>query len=365
MPYDWDQPPHHSLAKADLVSRYFGAWAAIMAKQSPRIGYVDLWCGPGRFGDGSASTPLLILQAALKSPAISAKLECVFNDADGLAIAELRRNVNELPGIGQLVHEPKYLENRVEDGAADWLESTKLIPSLLFLDPFGYKGLSQKLICAGLKDWGCDCIYFFNYNNVNRFIGADVVREPMLELFGEERGAALVDELRRLPSGERERRIVSELIAASCEHVRCHAQTFRFLTDERQRTSHYLIFLSKHPLGHLKFKEEAARVGRCSPAGVPLFEYPKHDDQGELPLSDPLDDLVTALRLRFAGSTLSVESIIADHHVGTPYVARNYKAALKRLEAEGRIVVTGRQQRGSMPECAQVTFPRAGGEPRG
>lgn len=364
MPYDWDQAPAHSLAKARLVSGYFSAWAGIMAQrsQNDRIGYVDLWCGPGRFGDGTASTPLLILEAAIRSPAVRQKLVCVFNDASHSAIEELKRNVRALPDVNLLAHQPEYLEKRVEDGAAEWLEETRLIPSLLFLDPFGYKGLSQRLIRAGLKDWGCDCIYFFNYNSVNRFIGAGVVRERMLELFGCERGAGLVDEMERLQSGDREERIVSELVAASCEHVPCHTQTFRFLAEGRQRTSHYLIFLSKHPLGHLKFKGEAARVGRCSRAGVPMFEYP---DEGEPSLFEPLDELVDQLPTRFAGRALSVQRIIEEHHVGTPYIALNYKEALKRLEAQERVAVSDRARRGTMPDGACVTFPLVGGEPDG
>jgi hypothetical protein len=51
----------------------------------------------------------------------------------------------------------------VDEQVTQLIERTHLPPTLSFLDPFGYKGLSNRLIQAYLKDFGCECIFFFNY----------------------------------------------------------------------------------------------------------------------------------------------------------------------------------------------------------
>lgn len=54
----FDEREDQSEVKARIVSKYFGAWAKIIGPISTaeRIGYIDLFCGPGRYKDGSKST---------------------------------------------------------------------------------------------------------------------------------------------------------------------------------------------------------------------------------------------------------------------------------------------------------------------
>ena len=66
-------------------------------------------------------------------------------------------------------------------------EEMSLVPTLFFVDPWGYKGLSLRLVNSVLKDWGCDCIFFFNYNRINMGLSNPFVKEHMNALFGEER----------------------------------------------------------------------------------------------------------------------------------------------------------------------------------
>lgn len=56
--------------KARIVEKYFATWASIVSRatlQMPdkRLAYVDLFCGPGRYGDNQKSTPLLVLERAV------------------------------------------------------------------------------------------------------------------------------------------------------------------------------------------------------------------------------------------------------------------------------------------------------------
>jgi hypothetical protein len=75
-----------SEVKARIVTKYFPSWARIIAPRTlysdGKVAYIDLFCGPGRYEDGSASTPLMLLSAALKIPALKNGLVSLFNDAD-------------------------------------------------------------------------------------------------------------------------------------------------------------------------------------------------------------------------------------------------------------------------------------------
>jgi three-Cys-motif partner protein len=56
-----------SLIKKEIVVKYFDAWAKIMNKRSDRLGYIDLFSGPGNYEDGTDSTPIAIMKLILKN----------------------------------------------------------------------------------------------------------------------------------------------------------------------------------------------------------------------------------------------------------------------------------------------------------
>lgn len=61
----FEQQKEQSLVKAQIVAKYFWAWAKVIIpqakKRKTKIAYIDLFCGPGSYEDGSKSTPLMIL----------------------------------------------------------------------------------------------------------------------------------------------------------------------------------------------------------------------------------------------------------------------------------------------------------------
>jgi hypothetical protein len=55
-------------------------------------------------------------------------------------------------------------------------------------------------------------------------------------------------------------------------------------------------------------------------------------------MSRPLDDLEQMLLTKFAGRTVTVEQVYQEHNIGTPYIEKNYKDVLRKLEAKGKII---------------------------
>ena len=114
---------------------------------------MDLFAGPGKYEDGTESTPLLILRKAIENPEICERLVVIFIDKDKEAVETLSRHVKELPGINTLQHKPQIIHKPVADIVPQF-ESMNLIPTLFFVDPWGYKELSLELINTVIENFG-------------------------------------------------------------------------------------------------------------------------------------------------------------------------------------------------------------------
>lgn len=345
-PTFFNETREQSEVKARLVAKYFWAWANVViptVKKIPggRIAYIDLFAGPGRYKDGTKSTPLLVLEQAIADDKMRPILVTMFNDGDPKNSASLQNAIDALPGIERLKHAPQIYSEEVGDEIVKMFEGMRLVPTLFFVDPWGYKGLSLRLVNSVLKDWGCDCIFFFNYNRINMGLGNEFVRDHMDALFGVERADKLRQQLERLTPHERELAIVNEIAEALHEMGGRYVLPFGFRNARGVRTSHHLIFVSKHFKGYEIMKEIMASESSNSAQGVASFAYnPASRNQPLLfELARPLDDLSDLLLARFAGQTLTMQQVYEQHNVGTPYIAKNYKDALRRLETEGRIQV--------------------------
>lgn len=101
-----------------------------------------------------------------------------------------------------------------------------------------------------IKDWGCDCVFFFNYNRINAGIGNQFVAQHMDDLFGRERAEALRNRLPGLSPKLREAAILEELANEIKGLGGKHVLPFTFKNAAGTRTSHKLIFVSKHFLGY-------------------------------------------------------------------------------------------------------------------
>jgi hypothetical protein len=191
-----------------------------------------------------------------------------------------------------------------------------------------------------LKDWACECIFFFNYSRINMGLENEVVKEHMDALFGSERGQALRQRLEGMSPRDRELTIVEEICEALIEMGGKYTLPFGFKNERGTRTKHHLIFVSKHPLGYKIMKSVMASESSTTEQGVPTFEYsPATEAQPLLfELARPLDDLEELLLEEFAGRSLTMGEIYEAHNYGRRYVDKNYKTALAKMEVEGKIV---------------------------
>ena len=363
----FNEQTEQSLVKATIVSKYFDVWANVIistqkrypGRSSGKIAYIDLFAGPGRYDDGTQSTPIKILKNAIEKPDIGDRLVTLFNDKDNFQ--SLEKAIRELPGIETLKYKPQVENEEGGEEIVKMFEEMSLIPTLFFVDPWGYKGLSLRLVNSVLKDWGCDCIFFFNYNRINMGLSNPKVEEHMNALFGEERANELRPKLNGLSPYERELMIVEELCQSIKSYGSRYTLPFTFKDAHGRRTSHHLIFISKDFRGYEIMKDIMARESSSQTEGIPSFEYNPADFLPKqcllFQLSRPFHDLKKMLLEEFVCQTLTMREIYEQHNVDKPYIKKNYKDVLLELEEEGKITAS-KHRKGTFGDSVMVTFPK-------
>jgi three-Cys-motif partner protein len=367
----FDESREQSRTKSRIVAKYFHAWAKVIisAAKGPerRIAYVDLFAGPGRYTDGTPSTPVIVLQTAIKDAALREMLVTVFNDKTPEFAESLREAIQAIPGIQSLKHAPRVENEEVGRKVVEDFQKTKLIPTLLFVDPWGYKGLSVALIASVLQNWGSDCIFFFNYNRINPGLNNEAVRQHMDDLFGQERADAIRAKLDGLQPSEREDLIIEELSEALKQLGVAYVLPFTFKSEKGTRTKHHLVFASKNFKGYEIMKDIMAKESSEQDQGVASFEYSSVSNryQTQFEFLRPLSDLEEMLSTHFAGQRLTMYQIYERHNVGRPYLKTNYKKVLIKMEASNKIMVNPpadrrRKTKGELTfaDSVVVTFPK-------
>jgi three-Cys-motif partner protein len=363
----FDESSEQSRVKAAIVSKYFWAWAKVILhsvkQRGGTIAYVDLFAGPGRYKDNSRSTPLLVLEQAIADPEMCQHLTTLFNDASVEHASILKKEIDALLGIERLAHRPIVQTEEVGERIVGLFRTRGDVPTLFFVDPWGYKGLSLGLINFVLQNWGCDCIFFFNYNRINAGINNSAVRQHMDVLFGEERAEKLRVKLAPLTPGERETTIVEELTQAIRDLGPRFVLPFCFKNEGGTRTSHHLIFATKHPRGYGIMKEIMAGYSSEKHEGVPSFEYSPASSIHPLlfELSRPLTDLEGMLLDEFLGRSLTMRELFDSHNVGRPYIRRNYTEILLKMEEKGAIQAfpdASARRKGTLADHVRLTFPK-------
>lgn len=361
-----------SRIKAEIVSKYFLSWANVLLTKAEKVAYIDFFAGPGVYNDGSKSTPVLILDGILGRAKFEQNIVMLLNDVSKVATDRLEKCVHDHDAFSAMKNKPSIDTSEVQVTSAEDFRGKNLIPTLSFIDPFGFKGLTLDLIQALIKDWGSECIFFFNYQSVNRHLTNKGVEEHMNALFGAERAEQLRAQLREIPpdqSSKRQDLIVNTLLRAIVEETAGkYIVKFEFKSAHKARTSHYIVFVSKNPLGKKIMKEVMAPYGSTIAEGVSSFSFDPKAQCVQMQLWDipkSSESITYDLSQRYQGRTLQVGELVLDYCAGDNlYTESNCKKALIELESKGQLVANPprdkrrkRQGQPTMGEKVKVKFP--------
>lgn len=367
----FNTPKDQSTVKSTLVKKYFLSWAKIMNSKSngDRLGYIDLFSGPGIYDDGYESTPIQVTKLILSDINFRQKFVLFFNDKNEKNINNLKKALSEMDNFENLKHSPIITCSEVDEEFSKKFMEMSLIPSFVFIDPFGYKGVTIDLIRSLTKDWGCDCILFFNYNRINSGISNSLVSKHMKALFGDIRYNELNDIIKNDPYISREEVILNQFSLSMKDIGIEYVLPFRFEYNNRKCTSHYLIFLTKNNIGYKIMKEimsnESINESIYEENEVGTFEFIPSSSK-QLSFLNNFEHSIPKLKedlLRcFSKKQLNVKRIYTLHNKDTPYILRNYKSALLELEEEGKITAdpairTIRKGKKTMADHVKIIFP--------
>jgi three-Cys-motif partner protein len=370
----FDEQTEQSQVKTEIVRKYFSAWASVMLGaqkkwrkgMDPEIAYFDLFAGEGRYKDGAKSTPILILEEAIRNPKLTRSLITFFNEKQLSSYSKLCSEIAAVPMLSSLKYQPEVRNQEIDDDFADRLmQWNNRPPTLFFLDPWGYKGLSLKLIRTVLTGFGCDCIFFFNYSRVNAAISNPLMEKHIAAIFGNQRAQKLRNEVSVARNARQRQLLIIDALKEAIKQLGGdYCIEYFFLNDRGSRMSHFLILASKNRKAYDIMKDIMARESSSKSAGVPLLGFdPRDSFQPDLFQPNFIDDLAQELMIKFAGECLSVQAIFDQHNYGTRYVFQNYQEALKLLEQRGQIIgdppIENRTKAGVVT-CAKTvrfTFP--------
>jgi hypothetical protein len=180
----------------------------------------------------------------------------------------------------------------------------------------------------------------------------------MEALFGADRAAFLREALKGCTPEQREALILEHLASALKEMGGKYVLPFRFRDSNGTRSTHHLVFVSKNVKGYEIMKGIMAKESSTHDQGVASLEYSPADASTPLlfSLQRPLDNLAEELLSKFAGRTMLMIQVYDEHPVDTPFIAKNYKDALKFLEKQKQIEVEAHRI-GTFGDNVVVHFP--------
>lgn len=340
-----------SIIKTEILRKYFDVWSNIMVTRNKvaKLNYVDLFSGPGTYEDGSPSTPMHIVGHCINSPKLQDKVVFLFNDKNKKAIDQLEENISNMENFSILKHQPIFLQSEVDENFTKLFNGKNLSPTFSFVDPFGYKGVTKQLIFSLIKDFGSDCIMFFNFNRVRMGITNQLVDQHMKGIFGNEIHEYMKKVMPSMDKELKEPFIIEMLSQSLSNGGKNLVLPFKFVSETKNQTSHYIILISKSTLGYQIMKDIMAKESTLQEEGIAGFSYIpvkhlKNRKSVQLSILDGYEEsemgkLKERILNNFKGSTLKMIELFEIDNIGTSYTKKNYKEALRQLEESGSIIV--------------------------
>ncbi|HRO42763.1 MAG TPA: three-Cys-motif partner protein TcmP [Flavipsychrobacter sp.] len=344
-----------SKIKASIVSEYFPSYCKIITRkyQPKAVRYIDLFAGPGVYNDGNISTPILIGKHCQKDIDLKTGVWLIFNDNTYSDI--LKANFEKEFEHDAFAHKPHFGKSTVGEcqEITDFLmknthsEKKNEYPSLLFIDPFGYKGIETKVLVEFLKNWGNEIFLFVNTKRIHPALENDKFDGLMRDLFPTTLEKIRLD--RRYKSTVSERlSLIIDCLGNEYKGLlggELYYTAFKFQEEDVDATSHYILHLTKGSRGYDLIKttyNDFANVGTVFDGintytfDAKKFEKPVNElfDLNSLNIDKLKEDIYKA----YKGKKITAYDLFEKLHTSNLYSRSHYTEALRRLVEENRLL---------------------------
>lgn len=361
----FEQQTASSRIKANIISHYFPSYCKIISKANmpKEIRYVDLFAGPGIYDDGNFSTPILIAEKCNRDNFLRNIVKFIFNDK--IHTDTLKKNfIDHFPN--STFGKKPYFGNKTvgqDEAVKDFLlkdthvNNKNECPTLLFIDPFGYKGIETVVLATFMKNWGNEIFLFVNIKRIHPALENDKFDGLMQALFPTTLDKVRLDRRYKLNTAERINLIIQSL-GQEYENIlkdKVFYTAFKFKEEDNEATSHYILHFTKHPRGFDLVKQiynDFANVGTVFDGiNTYTFDAKKLDDH-TIELFDTsnmnIDKLKDDIYAKFKGQKLNAMELYDKFQTEHLYTRPHYIKALRRLVNEGKLntVFTDGKQHG-------------------
>lgn len=318
-----------------------------MKSNQQQIRFLDLFAGPGVYDDGKLSTPILVGKACANDPDLKNKVWLMFNDNEH--IDKLKANFEaHFPDKNTFAYKPKFGDKTV--GKDERLRSYLLTrhqpeggknphPTLLFIDPFGYKAIDTKVLAEFMKDWGNEIFLFLNAKRIHAAVENEKFDELMLDLFPTTINTIRNDRKYKLNVEDRLNLIIENLakeyeliLGDGLYHI-----PFKFQEEDSAATSHYIMHFTKHHRGYDLVKQiynDFDNIGAVLENGTYTFDAKKLDidTDSQLDFGDPnIYALSKQLVDLYQGKKLSAMRLFEKHQKNSRYAREHYVKTLRQM----------------------------------
>lgn len=291
-----------SRVKTLIVTEFFKAYFPIINSAFGKdIWYIDLFCGPGRYEDGNPSTPIVLLDIVdnFKSDDARNRLKIVFNDHDVKLVEKLKENISNHPVISKLKYSPEILNLSAAEVDLS-LYTQERNPIFSFVDPWGYKDVSASQVWKLVRNIGSDCVLFFNADRILQDINKPANETDFREIFGGnfERAQTLQGDrtLSQKAKAEKFLLLFSQNLYQTVwrdynTKVRLFILPFYVESDDKEKTSHYIVFISKAHKAIQEMRRVMIKLGNSTST---MLGYDSKDDL-QISLLSRNDDLSNSI----------------------------------------------------------------------
>ena len=353
----FEQQSLSSRVKASIVSEYFPKYCKIIIhhRRPKSIRFIDLFAGPGIYDDGNVSTPILVGRNCKEDNTLCQLVQFIFND--NTYSEQLKENfINEFPEgtfakkvhfrnrtVGECEEIYQYLERSTYEGKYNEK------PSLLFFDPFDYKGMRTKSLAKFLGYWGNEIFIFINTKRIHPALENDKFEDLMKSWFPTTLETIKRERRYKQSVSERLNLIIQNLGKefSSLLKSEVYYTAFRFQEEDIETTSHYLLHLTKGSRGFDLVKtvyNDYANVDTIFD-GVNTYTFDAKKVNEKMAAlfdikAENIDKLKNEIYNEYAGRTISAYDLFEEHQTNCLYSKSHYTIALRKLVEAKKLTAT-------------------------
>jgi three-Cys-motif partner protein len=218
-----------SRVKDQILAKYIDAYLRTIQDRGRPILLVDAFAGPGRFGDDSEGSPLIVLNAITKTPKHKVGMSALFADIRKGHRVALESNIAHFIKAG--VAEPPLQD--CEAALAHALEVGRDRTLFFYLDPFGIADLDFQMLQQVFEQRGAqstEVLINFSFPTFMRMTGNWSYDESAASI-AEKVKASKIETVNRAMGGDYWRSIVEDPALGKCERedavVRAYVERVR------------------------------------------------------------------------------------------------------------------------------------------